>query len=126
MTTVLNEFHNLLEDNGFYLFRTVSAPVALLGLSWLLVTRVGWTSLVGVFFCVLFEVIHYHLAAHNVYYLREAANLKTARLHILSEIAFSLKYIKMQMWESMFLRKAKDVRHEETKAYISYGGGLAL
>lgn len=124
--SVMTEFFNLMEDSGFYIFRTLSAPVPLIGLSVLLVSRMGWFSLVGVGFCLLFEIIHFLFAEHNSHFMARSSKIKDRRMQVLAEIVHYLKYIKMQMWENMFLRNAKEVRKEESKSQITYAAGLAL
>lgn len=65
----VTDFHNVMEDSGFFIFRTLSSPVPLVGLSMLLVYRMGWYSLIGIGFCLLFETIHFFIANHNSTYL---------------------------------------------------------
>ena len=43
------------------------------------------------------------MAGHNSKILVKANELKDKRMNALSEIVFSLKYIKMQMWETILL-----------------------
>jgi hypothetical protein len=58
--------------------------VSLIGLSALLVSRMGWFSLVGVAFCLLFEVIHFLFAEHNSHFLARSSEIKDKRMQVIA------------------------------------------
>ena len=44
----------------------------------------------------------------------------------ISEILNNFKYIKMQIWEKLFLKKTTTIRKKEKHEFIKYGSGLGL
>jgi len=76
----LTEFHNLLEDNGFYIAMTILSPISILGISILLIIQLGWISLVGLVSVVVLEVIGYIYTKYNSKRLKDIAEFKDKRI----------------------------------------------
>jgi ABC-type bacteriocin/lantibiotic exporter with double-glycine peptidase domain len=113
IVSIVTEFQYLMEESAYTTFRALTAPIAIVGLGWLLVARHGWLTLIGIGLCMAFEVVHVMLANRNSQYLVKSNELKDRRNHALSELVLSLKYIKMQMWEAILLKEVRRIRKEE-------------
>ena len=101
------EFHDILENNLSFLFTCISAPLGLIGFGGLLVWKIGWVALVGVFIPSFFEIVHYHYANYNSGIYEEIATKKDERVRTLSEVIAAFRYIKTQGWSSFFIDKIK-------------------
>ena len=108
----ITEFHNLLEDYLFFIGRGFSGILPLIGLGYLLGVRLGWPALSGVLCLTIFQIIHFLYSQLNSRYLERIGHIKDKRMHLLSQIVFYLKYIKMQLWEKMFLKQSWTIRNE--------------
>ena len=102
------EFHDILESSLSYLFTCLSAPIGLIGFGGLLVWKIGWIALVGVFIPSFFEMLHYHYANYNSEIYEEIAVKKDERVRTLSEVIAAFRYIKTQGWSGFFIDKIKN------------------
>jgi len=65
ITNAITEFHDILENRSKFIFGMLAAPLTVFSLSSLLVSIVGWYSLIGIALLVVCEFFHYHYANYN-------------------------------------------------------------
>lgn len=106
----ITEFHDILEAETIYIFTCLSAPLSLIGLTALLVHQIGWLAIAGVSLSILFEFIHYHYANYNIRFYSDLCKFKDERIKILTDVISAFRYIKMQIWEKLFIRKISKIR----------------
>ncbi len=126
MVNSIVDFHDILETSASFLLICLSAPLGLAGFSCLLVWKIGWIALVGVFIPIFFEILHYHYANYNSGIYEQISGKKDERIRTLSEAISAFRYIKTQGWSSYFIDKIKDIRAQEKSGFVRYGFGKSL
>lgn len=119
---VQNDLAILCADVGIVL-NIVSLPLEIIGLSTLLIIRLGWPGAVGVAILFLSFVL---ISCFSQYYediLEEIANFKDLRIQLTSEVIQGIKFIKMYGWEIAFekiIHKHRENQIKNQKRYRAF------
>lgn len=80
----LTEFHSILESKGHFVFRGIIAPISIIGISILMVIRLGWWSLIGILCLGIFSIFQFLIAKLNSSHLGQLGQYKDERMELLS------------------------------------------
>lgn len=87
-----------------------SFPVVLVGIAIILVCRVGWVGIVGVFLFLLFIPISILISKKNGDIISESNKFKDERVDLTAQIIEGIKSIKLYGWELAFKKIVQKVR----------------
>jgi ABC-type multidrug transport system fused ATPase/permease subunit len=87
-----------------------SYPLFLVGITILLITRIGWAAIVGIIIVLLFIPITGMISKKNGDTIVEINKHKDRRVQITAETIEGIKYVKLYGWELAFRRIIQRVR----------------
>ena len=113
ITNLLAADFSALEQRLIYLMYGTQLPLVLLGISIILVIRMGWISLAGLVVVALFFPVSRLISQFNGGILREVTQQKDDRVRSTTELIEAIKYIKLYGWEQTFKRMINGIRKTE-------------
>uniref|UniRef100_A0A7E4VUH3 Multidrug resistance-associated protein 5 n=1 Tax=Panagrellus redivivus TaxID=6233 RepID=A0A7E4VUH3_PANRE len=129
------EIVNVCANDGQRLFDAVTfAPLVLIGpfvlvggLGFLLKV-IGWPSIAGILVFIVFDVIQAALGITMVRFRKRAIAKTEARMNLMGEVIRSVRIIKMNAWENLFVNRITKLRAEEQQCLkvAGYAQSLAI
>lgn len=126
---------NVCANDGQRLFDAITfAPLVLVGPFVLvggliyLLKVIGWPSLSGILIFFIFDVVQAILGITMVKFRNRAINKTEKRMNLMGEIIRSIRTIKMNSWEDIFIKKVTDMRKNEKNCLkvAGYAQSLAI
>ena len=93
----------VLEARAPILIHTLMTPMLMIGVTIILLIRIGWPAIVGILMILLCIPIMLCISNKNREILTGVNGLKDKRVQITSETIEGIKQVKMNCWETPFL-----------------------
>jgi len=129
------EIVNVCANDGQRLFDAITfAPLVLIGPFVLvggliyLLKVIGWPSLSGILVFFIFDVVQAILGITMVKFRNRAIDKTEKRMNLMGEIIRSIRTIKMNSWEDIFIKRVTDMRKNEKNCLkvAGYAQSLAI
>ena len=116
---------NTIDIRLAFLMAGMSFPVYFVGITALLIIRVGWAALIGMVPVLLVLPVLNKISKFNSETIKEINEYKDKRVHTTTEIIEGIKPIKLYGWELAFRKIVKNLRDRELAAYRKLAFGKA-
>lgn len=104
-------------DLCFYFFHDLwKGPVEACIFGYIMYTKIGWTSLIGIAFIALLIPLQAWAAKAAAKFRTSSAEQRDRRVKLMNEIIGAIQVIKMYAWEQSFAKLIANVRKMEIKA----------
>ena len=77
---------------------STSFPVSIVGITVLLITRIGWPAIVGIVLILILIPINKRISERNGDIIQEVNVFKDRRVQITTETIEGIKYVKLYGW----------------------------
>lgn len=101
-------------------------PISIIGSVVLLVMRVGWVGVIGIFIAMLTSPLSNCISKRNGALIKEINVHKDHRMQTTSEVIEGIKFIKLYGWELAFRKMVHRIRELEIILLKSFGLGRSV
>lgn len=126
ITNLLSNDLGVIEQRMITIMMSTSFPVMLVGITVILVVRIGWVGIVGIVIVLLIVPISKKISEKNGETIQKVNEFKDKRVQITTETIEGIKYIKLYGWEIAFKRIIQKVRDSEMLNLKSLALGRAV
>ncbi len=88
----------MIEQRLFTLLLSTAFPLMVVGVTIILIVRIGWVGIIGVILMMLMIPICKNISEKNGLILKEVNKFKDKRVHTTTEVIEGIKYIKLYGW----------------------------
>jgi len=126
LTNLLANDLGVLEQRVVMLTFASVFPVQLIGLTIILITRIGWGAVVGILVIVAIVPLSVKVSKKNGGTIEEINKFKDSRVKTTTEAIEGIKYIKLYGWELAFKKIIQNIRVSEVTLYRLLAVGRAV
>ena len=112
-----NDF-NTIEINAWFIAMSIGLPIKVIGITLILIYRLGWMALVFIFINALFVVMQILLGKLEAKYKVEANVWKDKRIKVYTELLEGMRVLKIYGWELALKQIIQSIRQNEVASYI--------
>ena len=126
ITNLISNDLSVIEMRLHSLLVSAVFPAAIVGITILLVIRIGWISIIGIIIMLIEVPIANRISKKNGEIVVEANKFKDKRVQITTELIEGIKYVKIYGWELAFKKIIHGIREQEIGELKSLAFGRAF
>lgn len=113
ITNLLSNDLGVIEQRMITIMMSTSFPVMLIGITTILIIRIGWVGIIGIVMILLIIPLSKKISEKNGETIQKVNQFKDRRVQITTETIEGIKYIKLYGWEIAFKRIIQAIRIQE-------------